>query len=442
MPPVSRTTSATLNIALVNQTTSSIVNAYISGQAINNNNALFLLESDGKTPYYPASPSSNGTSLAANCAIALGAPSSTTTVTIPQIAGGRIWFCINDTITFLLNPGPGLVEPSPSNVSDPNYTKTWDFCEFTFNSSQLFANITYVDFVSVPIALTLLNTSGATQHVSGIPANGLTTVCNALTAQNQTDGAGWNQLIVDSPSGSPLRAVSPNTGIVMNSSLFSGYYSPYVNQVWSHYTNTPLTIDTQAQWGSPTATVVGGLLTFSGVGTFAQPSAADIFSCSTGPFAAAASNTAEMGAITARMAAAFNRSTLLVDPNQPEGEVVSTYYSTSPTNHYARILHATNLDGKGYAFPYDDVGPTNGVDQSGAVNDGSPQLLTVTVGGANASASASAVARPNTPLTSVPTSNESTPVKPENTTAPAPVKRSTFVSKLMSCLWFRRKAGN
>lgn len=416
---VSRATSSTLNIALVNQTTSSTVYAYITGQAINNNNALVLLESDGQTPYYPASPFANGTSLAVNCAIALGAPGTTTTVTIPQIAGGRIWFCVNDTLTFLLNPGPGLVEPSSSNPSDPNYNKIWDFCEFTFNSSQLFANISYVDFVALPIALTLTNTSGATQHVSGIPVDGLTTVCNELTAQDQTDNAGWNELIIPSPTGSPLRAVSPNTGIVMNPSLFSGYYSNYVYQVWSHYASTPLTIDTQAQWGSLTATVINNLLTFEGVGTFTQPSAGDIFSCSTGPFAAAATNTAEMGAITARLAAAFNRSTLLLDSDQPDDEVVSTYYTTSPTNHYARILHATNLDGKGYAFPYDDVGPTNGADQSGSVSDGSPQLFTVTVGGANASAS------PAAPATTVKDA--------------APVKRKTFVSRLTSCFGLFRK---
>jgi hypothetical protein len=140
----------------------------------------------------------------------------------------------------------------------------------------------------------------------------LTTVSNALVAQNNTDGAGWNQLIVKNSSGSILRALSPNQGIVMNSSLFSGYYSSYVNAVWSQYTSNTLTLDTQAQWGTLSGKVVNNALTFSGVGTFSQPSAADIFSCSTGPFAAAATNTAEMGDITARLAAAFNRSTLLI----------------------------------------------------------------------------------------------------------------------------------
>lgn len=183
-------TASTLTIALQNTTTSNTVYAYITGQAINNNNALVLIEADGHTPYYPASPSSTGQPLAVNCAIKLGAPGSTTNVTIPQIAGGRVWFSIGAPITFLLNPGPGLVEPSVTNPSDPNTNIMWDFCEFTFNSSQLYANITYVDFVSIPISMTLTNTSGATQHISGMPANGLATVCNGLIAQNNADGAG------------------------------------------------------------------------------------------------------------------------------------------------------------------------------------------------------------------------------------------------------------
>jgi hypothetical protein len=104
-----------------------------------------------------------------------------------------------------------------------------------------------------------------------------------------------------------------------------------------------------------------------------------------------------MGALTARISAALNRSTLLSDPNQPDGEQPANYYTNPVTNHYSRIVHAANLDGRGYAFPYDDVVPTNGTDQSGAVFSGNPALLTIAVGGGTAassspSASASAVA--------------------------------------------------
>ncbi|WP_230422113.1 beta-1,3-glucanase family protein [Catenulispora pinistramenti] len=368
-------TASTLSVALKNNTASNTVYAFVTGQAVSNN-ALVLLESDGRTLYYPASPGSTGAPLAANCAIPLGGPGSTTTITIPQIAGGRVWFSIGSPLTFLLNPGPALVEPSVSNPSDPNINLMWDFCEFTFNTSQLYADISYVDFVSIPIAISLTDTSGAVQNVTGMPAGGLDTVCSGLVAQHNADGAGWDQLIVTS-GGANLRALSPNNGIVMNSSLFSGYFQPYIDQVWSKYESASLTVDTQASWGSVTGNVSGGVLNFPGLVSYAQPAAKDIFSCSTGPFA----NTAgEIGAVSARICAAFNRSTLLIDSDQPDGEVVSTFYQNTITNHYSRIVHAANTDGLGYAFPYDDV-VGNGANQSGFVASGNPALWTITLGG-------------------------------------------------------------
>ena len=87
-----------------------------------------------------------------------------------------------------------------------------------------------------------------------------------------------------------------------------------------------------------------------------------------------------MGALTARISAALNRSTLLMDANQPDGENPATYYTNAVTNHYARLAHANSMDGRGYAFPYDDVAPNGGVDQSGAVVDPNPTLWTVTLG--------------------------------------------------------------
>lgn len=45
-----------------------------------------------------------------------------------------------------------------------------------------------------------------------------------------------------------------------------------------------------------------------------------------------------------------------------------------------------NLDGKGYAFPYDDVQKTGGPDQSGEVHASDSVVLTVTVGGGGVSA--------------------------------------------------------
>jgi hypothetical protein len=366
----------TLNIALKNTTTSGTVYAYITGRAINHNNDLCLIQADGRTPYYPSSPPGTLSPLGADCAIRLGAPGATITVTIPQLAAARIWFSIDHPLVFLLNPGPGLVEPSVANPSDPNINILWGFCELTLNSYQLFANISYVDFVSIPISLSLTNASGQTQRVRGIPKNGLDTVCSGLVAQHGADGVGWDQLIVKTSTGQNLRAVSPNLGLVMNPSLFSGYFEPYVNLAWDKYRNTPLSIDTQASFGVVQGTVSGDLLTFGGLGSFTKPSTRDIFSCSTGPFV---TNSPSMSALTPRLCAAFNRSTLLSSSREPANS--ADFYKYNITNHYSRIVHATNVDGRGYAFPYDDVAPSGGPDQSGSVFDPNPSLLTIVVGG-------------------------------------------------------------
>jgi hypothetical protein len=265
-----------------------------------------------------------------------------------------------------------------TNPSDPNININWGFAEFTFNQDQLYANISYVDFVGPPIALNLTTQGGQTQHVSGMPTNGLDTICNNLRAQHQQDGKGWDQLIVKH-NGRNLRALSPNQGMVGNPNLFSTYFDDYVNRVWSKYISQPLSVDTQASFGTVSATVSNNTLSFGG-STFGKPSTRDIFTCSTGPFATGSN--AETNTIIPRLAAAFNRSTLLVANSFPADR--SLYYKDPITNHYSRIVHAANLDGKGYAFPYDDVQPSGGPDQSGEVHAGDPNLFTVTVGGGNA----------------------------------------------------------
>jgi Beta-1,3-glucanase len=286
-------------------------------------------------------------------------------------------------LTFKLNPGPALVEPSVTNPSDPNINLNWGFMEFTYNSNEVFANISYVDFVSLPISLTLTTGSNATQHVSGIPTDGLDTVCARLQAQDNSDHAGWSRLIVKQPNtNGHLRALSPNTAIVTDNNLFRNYYQAYVDAVFSKYTTQTLSINTQTgQWGILTGQVRNNVLDVAGQ-LFTKPSAADIFSCSTGPFAEMGSQ--QRGAIIARLAAAFNRSTLLNDRDRTFPDTPPPYYAEPVTNHYSRIVHEVNLDRRGYAFPYDDVSATGGQDMSGAVHDGDPRLLTVAVGGANA----------------------------------------------------------
>jgi hypothetical protein len=367
MPP-------TLDIALVN-TTSSDIYATITGLDLDNHSSWFILKSDGRTAYRPTSPSKIGTPLAEDCAIKLGGQGTTRTVTIPHIAGGRIYFSIDKPLTFLLNPGPALVEPSVTNPSDPNINIRWGFCEFTFDAAQLYANITYVDFVGVPVAIALTNQAGHMKTVAGMRANGLETVCAGLESQSSADGVGWKELIVKDAQGRPLRALSPNQGCIMNPHLFANYYEPYVDKVWSRFQSTPMTIDTQAA-GVLQGTVDGDRLVF-GDQSFNKPSTRDIFNASSGPFQTGSDE--KRNAIIPRLNAEFHRSTYLEGDKFPAHP--DQYYKHDITNHYARIVHAANIDGRGYAHPYDDATPSGASDQSGFVNDPNPKLLTVFVGG-------------------------------------------------------------
>lgn len=366
-------TPATLDIQILNNTGSGNAFAYVTGQAIDHGSTWCLLQSDGRTVYYPDSPSGTVQPLGADCSIPLGAPGSTTTITIPHLAGGRVWFSIGAELQFFLNPGPNIVMPSVSNPADPNINTRWGFCELTYNAAELFANISFVDFVSIPVALSLVSPDGS-QSVAGLPSGGLAQVCGQLRDQAAADGSDWAKLIQTDGSGVVLRAVSPNTG---GPSLFPGYLDDYVDQCWARYTDTDLTIDTQYSWGTVTGRVSGDTLVFPGVGSFARPSTYSIFNCSQSPFT---TGNDEMGNLSARLAASLNRTTLLDHANQPDGVSPSDYYQQPHTNHYARILHEVSGGGLGYAFPYDDVHATGGTDVEGKVEDGNPGSFVITVG--------------------------------------------------------------
>jgi hypothetical protein len=371
--------SGSLQLALQNKSNSDTVYAYITGLALERNNTPLFVQADGKTIYYPVAPSTIQQPLQADVAIPLGRPGNTVNVRIPKIAGGRIWFSIGSKLTFKLNPGPAVVEPSVTNPSDPNYNINWTFCEFTYNDAQLFANISYVDFVSIPVALSLTSTSGNTQTVPGMNADGFQRVISELRAQAKKDGRPWDQLIYET-NGQPLRVISPNNLLVGNDNAWGNYWDGYVQAVWNKYRNEDIVINTQAAAGNLRGRVTNNKLSLGEAGTFAQPSARDIFTCSTGPFATG-SNQAR-NAVIPRLAAAVNRSTLLNTGDQfPNGANPSQYYKDQTTNHYARIVHEMQKDGRGYAFPYDDVVPHGGQDVAGTVFDGSPRLFTIAVGG-------------------------------------------------------------
>ncbi|KAI0397827.1 glycoside hydrolase family 64 protein [Xylariaceae sp. FL0594] len=365
-----------LKVALRNNTESDRVFAYITGIALQYGGKRCIVMADGRGLYFPLDPPRICSPLTEDCAIPLGPPGSTVTLEIPQMAGGRIWVSRDDKITFFLNPGPALVEPSVLNPSDPNVDVDFGFCEFTLNNDQLYANISYVDFVPrLPIAINLKTAHGDEQNVAGMPADGLRQLAMGLRQQAKKDGMPWDKLIV-MKGDRALRIINATHGAAVGA-RFDGYFEPYVEEVWARLEGRPqVQFNTQAAAGCLPGKVKDGKL-WIGDEVFSKPTTADILGCNSGPFTTGLSPT--RNAIIPRLAAAFARSSLLeVDdhPSFPE-----TFYKREPTNHYARLVHQCNLDGKGYAFAYDDVQPDGGEDQSGKVNAGDPTLFTVTVGG-------------------------------------------------------------
>ena len=223
------------------------------------------------------------------------------------------------------------------------------------------------------------NARGECLRVEGHGPDGLEKVAEGLERQHADDGAGWDELVVrQQQGGKVLRILSPNNAIVLKPELLSGYWDAYIDEVWEKYRDQSLTVNTQAAAGQVEGRVVQDHLEFA-AGRFAKPSARDVFGCSSGPFTPAGGP--DVLAIIPRLAAAVNRSTLHSHDFQPNGDAVGAYYGHAVTNHYARVVHEVNLDGRGYAFPYDDVVPDGGRDVAGTLFDGEPVLFTVTVGG-------------------------------------------------------------
>ena len=371
--PAGAATPPTCRLELVNGGGGATATAYVSGLDPNAGNRPGFVTADGSWSHLP-DPSTRLQPLGQEVAVPLNAPGAAPVVLpLPHVVAGRIWFCLGDALEFFVNPGPALVQPDPLNPADPNLGKAWAFCELTFDDAQLYVNLSYVDLVALPLALRLRG--GAGDHgVDGLPAGALAALAEGLQAQARLDGRPWDRLVT-SAGGAVLRVNAPHFAPFD----FGDYWDAYVGQVWDHYQATPLRVDTQG-FGVYTGTVQAGVLGFPGLDVgahpFTRPSTADVFGCNSGPLL----NTADArAAVAARLGAALNRSTLLAVADQPDGAPPPRYYQGATTNHYARLVHAHAP--QGYAFAYDDVGPTGAPPVDGHLQDPAPAALTVTVGG-------------------------------------------------------------
>jgi hypothetical protein len=375
--------NAQLGLAFENNYSAASVNVYITGEDTSGD-IVFVL-SNGQFYYPPSTTSTTPVEITEDVAIPLGGQGSTTSLTLPNyLSSGRIWVAAGALEFFVVDAGgvTGLVEPSAINPSDPSAGIDWGFVELTNNNAGIYADISYVDFVGMPLGISLKSTDG-TQGAEGVGPSAVSQVCSALQAQAAVDGAPWGELCVTDTAGTLIRVIAPSDYISLDGSAFEDYWTTYVTDVWNYYTTNTLTIDTQTSSGTVSCTVVSGSLTCDGDNRgYAQPAAADIFGCNSGPFLIESGDNAIHQAVVPRLCAAFDRSTLLLSGGNVQPSLPSTdYYTVTPTNYYSKFLHQYELDGLGYAFAYDDVAPTGSSGVAGLVSDANPEVLTVIIGG-------------------------------------------------------------
>ncbi|MGB4761926.1 MAG: beta-1,3-glucanase family protein [Candidatus Saccharimonas sp.] len=368
-----------LDVTLTNRSSTDTVYAYIIGLSPINMRWT-LVTADGQSAYQPPTPAQNHTPLAQDCAIELGAAGAAgRAIKVPRLISGRIFFSYDEKMHFFMDNNGGFVMPSEKNVSDPNIDIQWTFAEFTFNNVELYGNISFVDVLSIPLAFELETSDGSgRQYVPGLPSGAMDRIGARLLEQKQQDDGDWDKCLYYNNNDILVRILSPNDTVQIHPMAFSNYLDPYIDLVWAKYTSEDLTVNTnRVEWGDKVGRVQGGLLDFGDEITFAKPSTQSIWSCSIPPWT---TGNDEQGNMTARLTAAFNRTTLLTNSVQPNGENPATYYTYPLTNHYSRIVHEEVYGNLGYAFPYDDVHPEGGISYEGRVQSSHPFMWTITVG--------------------------------------------------------------
>ncbi|KAJ5387451.1 hypothetical protein N7509_009992 [Penicillium cosmopolitanum] len=368
--PLSAGDAEQLSVSVYNNFQSDSIHIYITG--LDSDGNIVCLTPSGSW-YTPTGDSSSTTlqEITEDIAIPIGAYGSTTSLTLPSyISSGRIWVAAGDLTFWTVISATGalsLVEPSAVNPDDPSANVNWGFVELTTDSSGIMVNLSYVDFVGLPLSIEIQGSDG-TQTALGVSADALSSICSDLATQASSDGQPWNELCMTDTSGNLLRVIAPYDYISLEPDAFDSYWTSYVSDVWSQYESTPLTIDTQAVAGLVNCAVSSGILNCDGDNRgYAQPVASDIFGCNSGSFAIESSDNEIHQALAGN-----------VEPSLDS----SSYYTTSPTDYYSKSVHQHEADGKGYAFAYDDVTPDGVPNASGLLFDPNPTFLTITVGGA------------------------------------------------------------
>ncbi|WP_203824544.1 beta-1,3-glucanase family protein [Actinoplanes palleronii] len=292
-----------------------------------------------------------------------------TTIKVPRNLSGRLYFSFGQKLDFRLTPD-GLVQPAPWAGGDPNHDILFDWSEFTVNSSGLWLNSSQVDMFAIPHIVGVTGGSGVTSVTGEVKTGGRQKVIDAIKADSA-----FAKSVVTRADGTVLRVLAP--GKAADAGLMSPtYLDSYITSAWGAYTSkaltvTPFTDQPSVKYTGRTSGDVMNFTDTSGrtVASFTKPSTANVWGCDG---ALGAPNDQVVGPIARTLCAAMQRTTLGRLDVQPSG-TAADFYQGNPANLYAKVIHANMVDGKAYAFAFDDV-----LNQESLVHDGDPRAAQIT----------------------------------------------------------------
>ncbi|GAB1642029.1 beta-1,3-glucanase family protein [Krasilnikovia sp. MM14-A1259] len=293
-----------------------------------------------------------------------------TTIKVPKGLSGRLYFSFGKKLDFKLTSG-GLVQPAPWAGGDPNRNILFDWSEFTLDNGGLFLNSSQVDMFAVPHIVSVQGGNGAVTKTGELKADGRDKVIDAVKSDPD-----FAKSVVKGADGTVLRVLAP--GKAADAGLMDPkYLDQAIDQAWNAYTTRTLTV---APFGDRPDTkffgrTSGNVLNFTDgtgrvVASFPKPSTANVWGCDG---ALGAPNDQVVGPIARTLCAALTRGTLGTLDNQPSGAAKDFYRGEDP-NTYAKVIHQNMIDGKAYAFAFDDV-----QNQESLVHDGDPRTATITM---------------------------------------------------------------
>ena len=288
---------------------------------------------------------------------------------VPTNVSGRIYYSVGEKLAFSLvgtDIGTtGLVQPAPWAPSDPTSKTLFDWTEFTLNGQEkqytgLWINSTQVDQLAIPTEVEVTGTDGKTSSAGKMRPGGRQAVIDTLLSDPK-----WADTVVTDDEGQVIRVLSPGHATTAGL-LDPNYLAAYIDTAWAAYESRPLTIvpfsdQPEKKFFGRTS---GTVMTFTDVAgkqvaAFERPKSVDVWGCDgalNGIGNVTLPNDLTTGPISRTLCAALIRGTLGTMDTEPVTNTASYYQNIEGLNLYGKTVHGSMVDGRAYAFAFDDVG--------------------------------------------------------------------------------------